>query len=86
MINDDSYAYRKKIGLPVTKDLIYLDMQNKSHLVNGFKIIKEFNISDYWSVLELYFKNNIAPVRIHSMFFAEMQKPNFKRGEYNESK
>ena len=82
MKNDDCYDYRKKIGLPVTKRLIYKDMENKCHFVKGYSIIKEFIISDYWSILEIYFEEELPPLRIHSMFFSEMQKSKFKRGEY----
>lgn len=79
MNNDDCYDYRKKIGLPVTKKLIYKDMENKCHFVSSYSIIKEYNLSDYWAILELNFKDGIQPVRIHSMYFLQMQNPNFKR-------
>lgn len=79
MSNNDCYEYRKKIDLPVTKKLIYKDMKNKCHFVKSYSIIEEYNISDYWAVLELNFEDELQPVRIHSMFFSEMQQSKFKR-------
>ena len=77
--NNDCYDYRKKINLPITKKLIYKDIDNKCHVVSYYIIIKEFNISDYWAVLMLFFEEELEPVKIHSSFFSEMQNPKFKR-------
>lgn len=81
MPNDDTYEYRKKIGLPVTKKLVYVDMNNKRHEIKGYSIIKEYSIDEYWSILELDFADGYEEkIKIHSMYLKEMQNRKFRRG------
>ena len=77
MESANSYDYRKKIGLPVTKKLFYKNYEGV-YEIKDFFIVKEFKVSDYWAILKLKFDNHES-VRIHSMFLKEMQKKKFDR-------
>ncbi len=76
--NDDTPENRKKLNLPKTKQLVYVAPGNKLFYVKNFAIISEYNNNDYWAILELKFEDG-SEIRIHSMFFKEMQDRNFIR-------
>lgn len=75
--DDNTKEYRKKIGLPINKQLLYKNPYAKSTInVVAFEILKEYNVSDYWSVLKLYLENG-EWIKIHSAYFKSMQSPTF---------
>lgn len=70
---------RKAVGLPVTKQLVYYkDTLNQNSVINieSYKLIKMFQITERWFVIEVNIENGETK-RIHSAFLAEMQKPSF---------
>jgi len=70
---------RKAVGLPVTKQLVYYkDKHDPSSVVfvHDYRIIDTYQITERWFVIEIYTEEAIK-VRLHSVFFAEMQKPSF---------
>ena len=79
MISDEEKGVRKALGLPITKQLIYYT--NKADawsavMVEHYQIIEIYNITDRWYTLEVTTKDGIS-IKMHSDYFAEMQKPNF---------
>ena len=76
---NDEKLVRKALSLPVKKELVYYRDKNDASskvTVEKFKITEMYNFTTPWFTLE------IAPadggcVRIHSFYFAEMQKPSF---------
>ncbi|MFC4652476.1 PolC-type DNA polymerase III [Lactococcus nasutitermitis] len=75
--NTITVEIRRKIGLPITKDLVYYHKDNNKNWerfdVTGLQVQQEYSVG-YSLTLTLY---NNEKVRIHSDFFAQMQKVNF---------
>lgn len=69
--------YKKKIGVPLTKTLYYKEYEKMTE-VKDFRVIKVFSVNEYWAVLELELADG-RKIRIHSMYFAEMQDRKFAR-------
>jgi hypothetical protein len=78
-LSEDDKQARKALGLPMTKQLVYYkDKTDKQSIifVTQYKIVEMYDITDKWYTLELALINNMT-VRIHSSYFAEMQKSSF---------
>lgn len=77
--NSSDKDIRKLLGLPVTKSLVYYKNANDPEtLINvlRYRIIEFYEITEPWAKLEIETDENKI-VRIHSDYFAEMQKPSF---------
>lgn len=76
---NDEKLVRKALGLPVKKELVYYRDKNDASskvTVEKFKIIEMYEITTPWFTLEIEPADGDC-VRIHSFYFAEMQKPSF---------
>ena len=70
---------RKALALPVSKPLIfYRDIHNADSAISvkDFVVLEMYDITIKWYTLELTLISG-DKVRIHSSFFADMQKPSF---------
>ena len=69
-------ALKRCLGLPVTKNLRYMQKENddwKEDVVKGVEIAEEYPL---WCLLDVRTANN-GTRRIHHAFFSHMQKPSF---------
>ena len=76
---NDEKLVRKALSLPIKKELVYYrnkDDASSKVTVEKFKIIETYNTTTPWFTLEIEPADG-ANVRIHSFYFAEMQKPSF---------
>ena len=69
---------RKRLGLPVTKQLVYYkdkrDVQSKVNVVSFFEVER----FPTWSLIRLQLADE-SETDIHSSYFVEMQSPSFIR-------
>lgn len=78
-LNPEEKLVRKAIGLPIKKQLLYYPNKTSADSVmkvEGYKLVEMYDISERWYTIELYLMDG-SKVRIHSMYFIEMQKPSF---------
>ena len=79
-VNDEEKCLRKKLGLPITKELRY--MRNIGCQYEEVKVI-DFKIVDVYEPSEtpplVVSLETGESIRILSSFFAEMQKPSFEQ-------
>lgn len=78
-ITEIDRTFRKSIGLPITKQLVYYSNKRDASSVlnvNRIWIVKKYNISDIWYTFKIELENNDI-VFIHSSYFADMQKSDF---------
>ena len=76
-LSEGELDVRRLLGLPLTKDLVYYPdpRDNRNVPVTDYRIAEMYDISDPWFTIT--FSTGSRQVCIHSMFFAEMQKPSF---------
>lgn len=76
---DAEKLVRKAIGLPVKKQLIYYkDKSDAESTVDvlDYQLVEMFDIKERWYTVEIRLADD-SKVRIHSSYFAEMQRPSF---------
>ena len=79
-LDEKEKGIRKALRLPVTKNLVYYrnkHEQSSAVFVSKYKIIEMYDISYPWYTLEICLADDGSTVRIHHLFFSEMQKPSF---------
>lgn len=80
LTDKDTKELRSKLGLPTTKDLIYMKstgfLTYEPKRVIDYEIQEEFDITSFWAVLKVFLEDG-SFVMIHSDHFANMQKPSF---------
>ena len=75
---NDTYEIRKKFGLPITKNLRFMQ-HNQDLSYTEHKIIDYFVAKQYpsgWAEIRIILEDN-SSLLIHSAFLAQMQKPSF---------
>lgn len=80
-VTGEEYERRKKLNLPVTKELRYMKRcpqgEYEEIKVVDYSIIEAYMPSETYS-LEVVLETG-EKIRVFSMFFSEMQKPSFER-------
>ena len=77
--NESEKTFRKFIGLPITKQLIYFPdakSENSKVEVLEYRLLEYYTASDPWAKIEILTEEG-KKVKIHSDYFVHMQKPSF---------
>lgn len=72
---EEEKAFRKAIGLPVKKELVYFDREGRRRGVARIDVVSRGSVTGLFS-LDVTSADGFAH-RICSEYFAEMQKPSF---------
>lgn len=79
MIDNAEKELRKQLKLPISKQLRYMRQRNGSFEafnVDGFEVVESFPSG--WHLLDVALEGG-EHVKIHSMYFSEMQKASFEK-------
>ena len=66
---------RKQLGLPVTKQLVYYDLDKNKYNIISYAVCESHESYD---TLEIRLENN-KKVKIHEAYLREMQRPDFEK-------
>ena len=77
-ITAEEKELRKQLKLPITKPLRYMRRRNGSYAAIPVVNLDVEEAFETWSTLCITLENGEA-VKIHSAYFAEMQKPSFEK-------